>query len=163
LPAKCARYGWSLSYCAVSELDINFDRAPPPPHSSAPVRQERGYFLTVLSDVPPHFSFARSVYSLHPLSISPSNDRNDNIRAHSLFSFCAALLMLSYLHSVYSWRSIPLNKAIYTRSVPWPTKLHCVDELCRRSRWNIIPWFRRFSSSCAVSVEQASRLPWQHL
>ena len=39
-----------------------------------------------------------SVYSLHPLPSSPlealTNDRNDNIRAHALFSFCAALLKL---------------------------------------------------------------------
>ena len=57
-----------LLLCAVSGLDINFDRAPPTPHSSAPVRQERGCFLTVLPDVPPHFStllLALSTRSIH--------------------------------------------------------------------------------------------------
>ena len=62
--------------------------------------------------------------SCFSLAISVTNDRNDNIRAHALFSFCAALLKLSYLYSIASWRSISLNKAIYTRSAPWPTKLH---------------------------------------
>jgi hypothetical protein len=145
-----------LLLCAVSD-----HRAPAPPHSSAPVRQERDCFLTVRLLMFHHTSALRAFacnYSLRLLAPSTSyfslgnsvaNDRNDNIRAHALFSFCAALPMLSYLHSISSWRSISLNKAIYTRSASWSTKLHCVDELCRRSRWNIIPWFRRFSSSRA--------------
>jgi hypothetical protein len=37
------------------------------------------------------------------------------------------------------------------------------EHLRQTFRWNIIPWFRRFSSSRACCLEQASRLPTQHL
>jgi len=52
-----------LLLCAVSELDINFDRAPPPRPTGALLLP-----YCVLSDVTPHFSalvLALSTHSIH--------------------------------------------------------------------------------------------------
>ena len=120
----CKRVIWlePLLLCAISDLDINFHRAPAPPHCSTPVRQERGCFLTVCFRKFHHTSALLCMQLLAPSTRS----------FHFLFLSWKLCLVSAPLYLcphicipfLLGDPSLYVNKAIYTRLAAWPTKLH---------------------------------------